>query len=100
MLYYFKKGKVQLKCKNKICALCGDGAVTDRMCRKWFVKFLAGDFPLDDAPWSGRPVEVDRDQIKTLIEDKQRSAMWQVANILRISKSKLLVEMKIFLLYR
>ena len=61
----------------------------------------AGEFlSLDNVPWSGRPVEVDRDQIKTLIEDKQRSAMWQVANILRISKSKLLVEMKIFLLYR
>ena len=86
--------------QKKNCALYGEGAGTDRTCQKWFVKFRAGDFSLDDAPWSGRPVEVDRDQIKTLIEDKQRSAMWQVANILRISKSKLLVEMKIFLLYR
>ena len=26
---------------------------------------------LDDVPWSGRPVEVDRDQIKTLIENNE-----------------------------
>ena len=49
----------------------GEGAMTDRMCQKWFVKFSAGDFSLDNAPWSGRPVEVDRDQIKTLIENNE-----------------------------
>ena len=38
----------------------GEGAVTDRMCQKWFAKFRAGDFSLDNAPQSGRPVEVDR----------------------------------------
>ena len=26
--------------QKKICALCREGAVTDRMCQKWFVKFL------------------------------------------------------------
>ena len=30
------------------------------------MKFCAGDFLLDNAPWSGRPVEVDSDQIETL----------------------------------
>ena len=39
--------------------------VTDQMCQKWFVKFGARDFSLNDAPWSGRPVEVDSDQIET-----------------------------------
>ena len=34
------------------------------MCEKWFAKFHAGDFSLDDAPWAGRPVEVDSDQIE------------------------------------
>ena len=39
MLYYFKKVEMQLKHKN-ICTVYGEGAVTDRTCRKWFVKFL------------------------------------------------------------
>ena len=41
--------------------------MTDQMCQKWFVKFCAGDFSLDDTPWLARIVEVDGDQIKTLI---------------------------------
>ena len=44
----------------------GEDAVADRMCQEWLAKFCAGDFSLDDAPWSGRPVEVDSDQIETL----------------------------------
>ena len=63
MLYYFKKGKNTTEMQKKIYAVFGDGAVTDRMCQKWLVKFRAVDFLLDNAPQSGRPVEVDSDQI-------------------------------------
>ena len=35
-----RKVKVQLKHKEKTCAGCGEGAVTDRTCRKWFADFL------------------------------------------------------------
>ena len=45
--------------------------MTDQMCQKWFAKFCAGDFSLDHAPRSGRPVEVDGDQIETLMENNQ-----------------------------
>ena len=45
----------------------GKDAVTDRTCQKWFAGFCAGDCLLDDAPRLGRPVEVDSDQIETLI---------------------------------
>ena len=44
MLYYFKKGTNATQTHTqKICAVCGEGAVTDRMCQKWFTKFHAGD---------------------------------------------------------
>ena len=53
------------------------------------------DFSLDDAPQSGRPAEVDSDQIKPLIENNQCYTIQERANILKISKSiKLLVKMK------
>ena len=61
MLYYFKKGKNTIETQKKICAVYGEGAVTDRMCQKWFAKFHARDLLLDDAPRLGRPVEVDSD---------------------------------------
>ena len=64
-LYYFKKGKNAAEKKKMekkpICAVYGERAVADWTCQKWFVKFRAGDLSLDDARWSGRPVEVDSD---------------------------------------
>ena len=41
MLYYFKKGKNTIEMqKREICAVYGEGAVTDQTCLKWFAKFL------------------------------------------------------------
>ena len=86
---------MQLNHKKKICAVCGEGAVTDQMCQKWFTKSHAGDFLLDNAPRSGRPVEIDSHQIETLIENNQRYATQEIADILKISESiKLLLTMK------
>ena len=53
MLCYFKKGKNTTKTHKKtIFAVYGEGSLSDQTCQKWFVKFHAGDFSLDDAPWS------------------------------------------------
>ena len=38
--YYFKKGKNATEMQKKICAVYREDAVTDRMCQKWFAKFL------------------------------------------------------------
>ena len=89
MLYYFKKGKNATVTQKKICAVYAEGAVSDQTCQKWFEKFHAGDFLLDNAPWSGRPGEVDSNQIETLIENKQRYNMWEIDDILKISKSSI-----------
>ena len=73
----------------------GEGAATDRTCQRWFAKFRAGDFSLDNAPWLGRPFDVDSNQIKILIENNQHYTTQEIANILKISTSiKLLVEIK------
>ena len=65
------------------------------MCQKWFEKFCAGDFSLDGVPQSGRPVEVDSNQIETLIENDQHYTMHKIANILKMSRSiQLLMKMK------
>ena len=89
MLSYFKKGKNATEMQKKICAVCGKGAVTDWTCQKWFAKFHTGDFSLDDAPRSGRPVDVDSDQIETLPESNQCSTMREIANMLKIPKSSI-----------
>ena len=62
MLYYFKKGKNTIETQKKVCAVYGEGAAIDQMHQKCSVKFSAGDFSPDNAPWSAKPIEVDSDQ--------------------------------------
>ena len=66
---------MQLKCKKRICTVYREGAVTEWMHQKCFVKFYAADFSLDDTPGSDWPLEVDSDQIETLIENNQHYTM-------------------------
>ena len=54
--------------------------MTDQTCQKRFSKFFARALSLVDAPRSGRPVEADRDQIETLIENNHCSTTWETAN--------------------
>ena len=95
MLYYCQKDTNTTETHKRLAA-CGEGAVTDRTCQCGLRSFV-----LEISHWamlhgqSGTSVEIDSNQIKTLIENNQCSTMWEVANILKISKSiKLLVKMK------
>jgi len=66
-----RKIRMKLKCKKKkICAV-----------------YVVGDFMLEYAPWLGWTVEVDSDQIETLIENNQYYTKGEIANILKIPKS-------------
>ena len=38
--HYFKKDKNATDAQKEICAVYGEGAVTDQLCQKWVVKFL------------------------------------------------------------
>ena len=60
----------------------GETVVTVSPCPKWFVKFCAAD-----VSQSGRPVEVDSDQIETLIENNQHYTTHELAKKVKISKS-------------
>ena len=40
VLHCFQKGKTTSEMTKKICAMHGEGAVTDGTWQKWFVKFL------------------------------------------------------------
>ena len=91
MLYYFKRGKhiteTQkrfVQCMEKCCDWSN---VSKVVCEVSCWRFLAG--------WSGRPVEVNSDQLKTFTENNQRYIMQEIADILKISKSiQLLVKIK------
>ena len=45
----FQESYKHTEMQKKICAVHGEGAVTDGTFQKWFVKFCAKDGSLDDA---------------------------------------------------
>ena len=70
MLYYFHKVKITIETKKKkrfvsAWRWCCDGLNVSKV----VCKVCAWDFSLDDALWLGRPVEVDSEQVKTLIKN-------------------------------
>ncbi|CAK9833044.1 Histone-lysine N-methyltransferase SETMAR [Anthophora retusa] len=87
MLYFFRKGKNATQAANKICAVYGEGAVAERTVRKWFARFKAGDFDLEDQERPGRPSTRDEDLVKTVIENNPRSTTRQLAEMVNKSKS-------------
>ena len=88
--------KPQLKCKRRFVQCTEKVLWLIERVKSGFQSFvLEISFPLDDAQWQGRPVEVDSNKIKTLIKNGQCSPRQEIADILQISKSiKLLVKMK------
>jgi len=55
MLFFYRNGKNATQATNKICTVYGEGAVAERTVRKWFARFKAGDFNLEDQERPGRP---------------------------------------------
>ena len=50
----------------------GKDALSIRTAQRWFNQFKNGNFELDDLPHTGRPLEVDMDLLKELIEEDPR----------------------------
>ncbi|XP_018393383.1 PREDICTED: histone-lysine N-methyltransferase SETMAR-like [Cyphomyrmex costatus] len=66
LLYYFKK---------------------ERAAQKWFAKFRSGDTSLEDGPRSGRPTEVDSNDIKALVEQDRTLKVREIAETLKIAQA-------------
>ena len=82
MLYYFKKGENTTEMQNIFVQFMEKVL--------WLIEWIRSslqNFLLDNAARLGRPVEVDNNQIETLIENNQCSTMQGIASILKISKS-------------
>lgn len=87
LLYYFRKGKNAAQVAKKLRDVYGDKALKETQCQSWFVKFRSGDFSLKDKPRSGRPSEVDDDDIMALIESDRHVTEREIGEKLNIPQS-------------
>ena len=72
LLHEFRLGHKATEAASNICGTMGQGLVSTRTAQRWFNHFKNGDLELDDLPRSGRPMEVDMDFLKQLIEEDPR----------------------------
>lgn len=84
MLFAFRKGSKATDATKDICDVYGD-VLNVRKCQRWFNKFRSGDFDLNDAQRSGRPVELDNDLLKAAVESDPRQTAEELAEALNSS---------------
>ena len=72
LLHEFRLGHKTGEATSNICHTMGTNALSIRTTQRWFNQFNNGNFELDDLPHTGRPLEVDIDRLKELIEDDPR----------------------------
>ena len=82
LLFYFRKGKKAAQAAKMLRDVYGEEALKDRQYRIWFDKFRSGDFSLKDEQRSGRPNEVDDDQIKAIIESDRHLTVREIEEML------------------
>ncbi|XP_049818723.1 histone-lysine N-methyltransferase SETMAR-like [Aethina tumida] len=87
LLFYYRKGKNAVQARKKLTDVYGEGVLTVRQCQNWFAKFRSGNFDVEDASRSGRPVEADKDAIKALVDANRRITTCEIGLRLNLSNS-------------
>ncbi|GFV79187.1 histone-lysine N-methyltransferase SETMAR [Trichonephila clavipes] len=87
LLFYYRKGKNAVQARKKLTDVYGEGLLTVRQCQKWFAKFRSGNFDVEDAPRSGRPVEAEKEAIKALVDANRRITTREIGLRLNLSNS-------------
>ena len=67
LLFEFKKDHKVAETTHNINNTFGPGTANEHMVQWWFKKFCKGDENLEDEEYSGWPLEVDNDQLRTII---------------------------------
>ena len=89
ILYDYKSGLTQHESIDRLHAAFGDHAPSRTSVFEWFAEFRRGRRSLDDAPRSGRPVEVTTEDkvaaVRAMVEEDARVTVAQLTRIIGIS---------------
>ena len=83
-LFQFKLGWKAAETAHDINEAFGPGTTTERKPQWWFKKFRGGNESLEDDECSGRPSDVDNDQLRALVEANPRTTVQELASELDV----------------
>ena len=87
MLYEYFQQKNATEATKAICSVYGQDALSVRSCQFWFARFKSGDYTIEDGERSGRPKNLENDELKELIEDDPRLSTYDLSTILGVTQS-------------
>ena len=86
IFYEFKKNQSEKACLTNINTVFGEGTVAKTCVNKYYQRFAAGNFDLEDEERSGRPVEVDNEVLQQMIFDTPSIIVEDLAEALDVSE--------------
>ncbi|GFU81657.1 transposase [Trichonephila clavipes] len=86
LLFLFPQREKASQAHKKLCAVYGNETLKERLYQNWLAKFRSGDFSLKDEKRSGRPVELDDDLIKIIIDSDRHFTTREIAQKLHALK--------------
>ena len=72
LLYEYRLGTSAAQTHRRLCTAFDQNIVSKTTVYDWFNSFMAGNETLEDEPRSGRPPELDDDELRGLVESGLR----------------------------
>lgn len=88
LLYFsFRRGQKAIQAVREINEVYGEGSISPRTAREWYAKFKAGTFDFRDVHRTGRPLQVDEERLKELVEEDDSQSCQDLGDKLDCSRS-------------
>ena len=87
ILYDFRAGLKAAESYRRLCQAYGQGVVTEQTVRNWFHRFASGNYSIKDESKSGRPTELDDEELLQLVESNPRLTTREMAMKLGTNQS-------------
>ncbi|XP_047365378.1 histone-lysine N-methyltransferase SETMAR-like [Vespa velutina] len=78
----------------KVISFFPDRGFNLRQCQNWFAKFRSGNFDVEDAPRSGKPVTANKDTITALVDANRQIITLEIGEKLNLSNSTIYDHLK------
>jgi histone-lysine N-methyltransferase SETMAR len=98
LLYEFQLGHSAAEASRNICGAIGSDAISQPQARRWFERFREEDYSLEDKSRSGRPTEINLDELKQLIKSNPSLTSRNVASTLGCTHGAVLYQFKLLCL--
>lgn len=87
LLHYFNMNKSAAEAHRILVDVYSEHALAEQTCRKWFARFKAGDFDLDDKERPGQPKKFEDNDLQALLNENSCQTLKELSTSLEVDFS-------------